>query len=52
MTLLDDDIPVLKQVTLDKNSGVIAASHKDMGKWLFSAMGANDLLFTNNETNI
>ncbi len=22
-----------------------------MGKWLFSAMGAKDLLFTNNETN-
>ena len=22
-----------------------------MGEWLFSAMGANDLLFTNNETN-
>ena len=47
-----EDIPVLKQVTLDKKSGVIEASHKDMGKWLFSANGADDLLFTNNETNI
>jgi hypothetical protein len=48
----DGAIPVLKQVSLDKTSGVIEASHKDMGKWLFSVEGANDLLFTNNETNI
>ena len=51
MTTSDDEIPVLKQVSLDKTSGVIAASHKDLGKWLFSAKGAKDLLFTNNETN-
>ena len=47
----ENDLPVLKKVSLDKTSGVIAASHKDIGEWLFSAMGANDLLFTNNETN-
>jgi hypothetical protein len=47
-----EEIPVLKQVTLSKKSGLIEASHKDIGKWLFSANGANDLLFTNNETNI
>ena len=47
-----EEIPVLKQVALDKKSGVIEASHRDMGKWLFSANGANDLLFTDNVTNI
>ncbi len=52
MIVADEEIPVLKQVTLNKKSGVIEASQKDMGKWLFSANGANDLLFTNNETNI
>ena len=46
------EIPVIKQITLDKKSGVVEASHKDMGNWLFSADGATDLLFTNNETNI
>jgi len=48
----DGDIPILKQVSLNKTSGVVEASHRDMGKWLLSASGANDLLFTNNETNI
>jgi hypothetical protein len=47
----DYDIPELKQVNLDKTSGVITASHKDLGEWVFSAEGAKDLLFTNNETN-
>jgi hypothetical protein len=48
----DEDIPILKQVSLNKTSGVVEASHREMGRWLFSANGANDLLFTNNETNI
>jgi hypothetical protein len=48
---IENDVPLLKKVSPGKTSGVIAASHKDMGEWLFSAMGANDLLFTNNETN-
>jgi len=47
-----ESIPELKQVTLDKKSGVVEASHKELGDWLFSAAGANDLLFTDNETNI
>jgi hypothetical protein len=47
----ESDVPLLKKVSLDKTSGVIIASHKDMGEWLFSAMGAKDLLFTDNETN-
>ncbi len=45
-------IPSMRQVSLNKTSGAIEASHRDMGKWLFSANEANDLLFTNNETNI
>jgi hypothetical protein len=48
----DEDIPIIKQVSLNKTSGVAEASHRDMGKWLFSAGKADDLLFTNNETNI
>jgi hypothetical protein len=44
-------IPVMKQVSLDKHAGVIEASHKDLGKWFLRAMDANELLFTNNETN-
>ena len=52
MNAAEEDIPVLKQITLDKKSGVVEASHKDIGNWLFSAEGATDLLFTNNETNI
>ena len=47
----ENDVPLLEKVSPGKTSGVIAASHKDIGEWLFSAMGANDLLFTNNETN-
>ena len=47
-----EDIPVLKQVSADKKTCVIEASHREMGKWLFSAFGAGDLLFTDNETNI
>ena len=43
--------PVLKQLSFDKAPGVIEASHKDLGKWMFTVTGANDLLFTNNETN-
>ncbi len=46
-----NDVPVLKKVRLDKTSGVISASHLDLGEWIFTAMGAKDLLFTNNETN-
>ena len=46
------DIPSLRQVNLDKKSGAIEASHKDFGTWLLVANGANDLLFTDNETNI
>ena len=30
---------------------MIAAKHKDLGTWKFSASKAHDLLFTNNETN-
>ena len=48
----DAEIPALRQVSFDKTSGVIEASHKELGKWIFSANGANELLFTNNETNI
>jgi hypothetical protein len=47
-----DDLPVLTQVSTDKTSGVIEATHKELGKWLFSAKGSDNLLFTNNETNI
>jgi hypothetical protein len=47
-----EEIPILKQVSLNKTSGVVEASHRDIGKWLFSASGTNDLLFTDNETNI
>ena len=47
-----DDAPLLKQVSLDKAAGVISASHQGLGEWLFSASGAKDLLFTDNETNI
>jgi hypothetical protein len=46
-----EEIPVLKQVSHDKKTGVVEVSHKEIGKWLFSADGANELLFTNNETN-
>ena len=46
------EVPVLKQVSFDDNTGVIEASHCDLGKWIFSASGANQLLFTNNESNI
>ena len=45
------EMPGLKQLIFDKTSGVIEATHKDLGKWLFSVTGANDLLFTDNETN-
>jgi hypothetical protein len=45
------DVPLLKKVSLNKTSGVISASHLDLGEWMFTAMGAKDLLFTNNETN-
>ena len=37
---------------MNKTSGVIEATHNALGEWIFSAEGANDLLFTNNETNI
>lgn len=47
----NEQIPELKQVSLDKTSGVIKVSHKEMGEWLFHASETNDLLFTNNETN-
>jgi hypothetical protein len=45
------EIPGLKQLIFEKTSGVIEATHKDLGKWLFSVTGADDLLFTDNETN-
>jgi hypothetical protein len=41
----------LRQLSHDKTSGVIEASHKELGSWLLSAEGASELLFTNNETN-
>ena len=47
----DEEIPELKQVSLDKTSGVVKVSHKEMGEWLFHASETKDLLFTNNETN-
>jgi len=47
----DGQVPVLRQVSLDKSSGIISAVHKDLGEWQLTARGANDLLFTNNETN-
>ena len=47
----NDDIPSLKQVSLNKTSGVIKAEHDVTGEWLFTAMETKELLFTNNETN-
>jgi hypothetical protein len=46
-----DDVPSLKQVSLNKTAGVIKAEHEVLGDWLFTAMGTKELLFTNNETN-
>ena len=42
----NEQVPELKQVSLDKKSGVIKASHNEMGEWLFQASKTNDLLFT------
>jgi len=47
----NEQVPELKQVSLDKTSGVLKASHNEMGEWLFHASKTNDLLFTNNVTN-
>ncbi|WP_214457542.1 glucosidase [Flavihumibacter fluvii] len=43
--------PVLKQLRLDGSSGLISATHKQLGEFVFAAERAGDLLFTNNETN-
>jgi hypothetical protein len=45
------EMPGLKQLIFEKASGVIEATHKDLGKWMFTVTGADDLLFTDNETN-
>jgi hypothetical protein len=53
-TWYDDEfaeIPVLKQLHFDETYGVIGAFHPDLGNWLFTVTGSNDLLFTDNETN-
>jgi hypothetical protein len=47
----DYETPVLKQVSLNNTEGVIGASHRELGEWLFTAKGVNELLFTDNETN-
>ena len=35
----DDEIPVLKQVSLNKKTGVIEASHKEIGEWILLCRG-------------
>ena len=48
-----DDVarPSLRQVVQDKNGGIVALAHPDLGKHYFYAAGASELLFTENETN-
>ena len=48
-----DDVlrPTLHQVAQEKNGGIVALSHRDLGERFFYAQGASDLLFTENETN-
>ena len=48
-----DDVvrPTLRQVAQEKNGGIVALSHRDLGERFFYAQGAADLLFTENETN-
>jgi len=43
--------PVLMQKSLDVNSGIIEASHSELGNWILYAGAADELLFTDNETN-
>jgi hypothetical protein len=47
----ENGIPVLRQKIFDVKSGVIEASHEILGNWEFTAFEADELLFTNNETN-
>jgi hypothetical protein len=43
--------PLLRQLSMDKNGGVIGASHAELGERILSCDGAAALLFTENETN-
>ncbi len=49
----EDDVtkPSLHQLAQDKSGGVVALTHRDLGKRFFYAEGASELLFTENETN-
>ena len=43
--------PALRQLAQDKTGGIVALSHRDLDEHFFSAEGASELLFTENETN-
>jgi hypothetical protein len=43
--------PSLRQLSLDKTVGIVAASHRDLGERFLYAEGPQEILFTENETN-
>ncbi len=48
----DDTVrPTLRQLAQDKNGGIVALSHRELGERFFYAAKASELLFTENETN-
>ena len=42
---------LLRQIQFDETSGTVMASKNDLGDYFFTAEGAKEFLFTNNETN-
>ena len=50
-TVEDSERPSLRQLHLDKNGGIVALSHRDIGDRSLYAQGESELLFTENETN-